>query len=126
MPTFIKLEKIFQFRDKNIKTFSEYAKKYESNIHKICCTDSIINLDLWIISLQKNEVIEENEENNNNSIDYTESQDKKVQFEWKVELYTLTKLAIKNGSFYINKNIILSQLDFENILGRIILIYIKL
>ena len=114
---FIKLEKIFQFRDKNIKTFSEYAKKYESNIHKICCTDSIINLDLWIISLQKNEVIEENEENNNNSIDYTESQDKKVQFEWKVELYTLTKLAIKNGSFYINKNIILSQLDFENILG---------
>ena len=116
---FIKLEKICQFRDKNIKTFSEYAEKYKTNIHKISSTDSMINLDLWIISLQKSETMDENKNMIANDLinNNINTQNKTTQFQWNVELYSLTKLAIKNGSFYINKNIILTQLDFENTLG---------
>lgn len=115
---FIKLEKICQFRDKNIKTFSEYAKKYKSNIHKFSSTDSMINMDLWIISLQEVEPKEEINENKYNDIfEIIKSKPKTIQFQWNVEFYSLTKLAIKNGSFYMYKNIILTPLDFENILG---------
>ena len=110
---FIKFEKICQFRDKSIKTFSEYAEKYKSNIHKISCTDSLINMDLWIISLEKTEINGNTKENKNNN----KIKNKTIQFQWNVELFTLTRLAIKNGSFYIYKNIILTPLDFENILG---------
>ena len=116
---FIKLERICKFRDKSIKTFSEYADKYKSNIHKVTATDSMINLDLWIISLQKAEIKKEikDKKNNNDSTNNINLQEKKMQFQWNVELYSLTKIAIKNGSYYINKNIILTPLDFENIIG---------
>ena len=116
---FIKLEKICQFRDKNIKTFSEYAEKYKTNIHKISSTDSMINLDLWIINLQNSETMDENKNMIANDLinNNINTQNKTTQFQWNVELYSLTKLAIKNDSFYINKNIILTQLDFENTLG---------
>ena len=115
---FTKLEKICQFRDKNIKTFSEYAKKYKSNIHKFSSTDSMINMDLWIISLQEVEPKEEIKENKYNDIfEIIKSKPKMIEFQWNVEFYSLTKLAIKNGSFYMYKNIILTPLDFENILG---------
>ena len=116
---FIKFEKICQFRDKSIKTFSEYADKYKSNIHKVTATDSMINLDLWIISLQKTEIDKEikDNKNNNDSANNINLQEKKIQFQWNVELYSLTKITIKNGSYYINKNIILTPLDFENIIG---------
>ena len=116
---FIKFEKICQFRDKNIKTFSEYVEKYKTNIHKVSANDSLINLDLWIISLQKTEIDKEikDRNNNNNSVNNINIQDKKTKFQWNVELFTLTKLAIKNGSYYMTKNIILTPLDFENIIG---------
>ena len=103
---FIKLEKIFKFRDKGIKNFSEYAEKYKSIIHKVSCTESMINIALWIISLQNNE----------NEIE-TENKNNKNNFYWNIEFYSLTKLAIKTGSYYISKNIILTPVDFENILG---------
>ena len=116
---FIKLEKICKFRDKTIKTFSEYAEKYKSNIHKFTSTDSMINMDLWIISLQeietKNKEIKEIKVND--IINNIKLNSNKIEFQWNVELYSLTKLAIKNGSFYMYKNIILTRLDFENILG---------
>ena len=116
---FIKFEKICQFRDKSIKTFSEYVEKYKTNIHKVSANDSLINLDLWIISLQKTEIDKEikDRNNNNNSVNNINIQDKKTKFQWNVELFTLTKLAIKNGSYYMTKNIILTPLDFENIIG---------
>ena len=117
---FIKFEKICQFRDKSIKTFSEYVEKYKTNIHKVSANDSLINLDLWIISLQKTEIdkeIKDRNNNNNNSVNNINIQDKKTKFQWNVELFTLTKLAIKNGSYYMTKNIILTPLDFENIIG---------
>ena len=81
--------------------------------------DSLINLDLWIISLQKTEIDKEikDRNNNNNSVNNINIQDKKTKFQWNVELFTLTKLAIKNGSYYMTKNIILTPLDFENIIG---------
>ena len=41
---FIKLQKIFQLRDKTIKTFSEYVEKYKSNIHKVSSTHKNIIL----------------------------------------------------------------------------------
>ena len=116
---FIKFEKICKYRDKSIKTFTEYAEKYKSNIHRVSATDSMINLDLWIISLQKTEIDKEIKDNKNNidSISNINIEEKKIQFQWNVELFSLTKISIKNGSYYINKNIILTPLDFENIIG---------
>ena len=70
-------------------------------------------MDLWIISLEKTEINGNTKENKNNN----KIKNKTIQFQWNVELFTLTRLAIKNGSFYIYKNIILTPLDFENILG---------
>ena len=122
---FIKLQKIFQFRDKTIKTFSEYVEKYKSNIHKVSSSDSMINNDLWIISLQEIELeqdskeIKENNEMNKLNINIINNNinNKKVEFKWNIELFTLTKLRIKNGAYYTNKNIILNSRDFENIMG---------
>ena len=70
-------------------------------------------MDLWIISLEKTEINGNTKENKNNN----KIKNKTIQFQWNVELFTLTRLPIKNGSFYIYKNIILTPLDFENILG---------
>ena len=116
---FIKFEKICQFRDKSIKTFSEYVNKYKCNIHKVTSTDSMINMDLWIISLQQLKEKEEIKEKNKNEIidNNNKTKNKNIKFQWNVELFSLTKLAIKNGSYYMYKNIILTPLDFENILG---------
>ena len=66
----------------------------------------MINIAIWIISLQNNE----------NEIE-TENKNNKNNFYWNIEFYSLTKLAIKTGSYYISKNIILTPVDFENILG---------
>ena len=120
----IKLQKIFKFRDKTINTFSEYAQKYKSTIHKVSSSDSMINLDLWIISLQEIEIESEpspestdnNILNKINIINNTANK-RKVEFQWNVELFTLTKLRIKNGAYYVNKNIILTSRDFVNIMG---------
>ena len=119
---FIKLQKIFQLRDKTIKTFSEYVEKYKSNIHKVSSTDSMINNDLWIIYLQqfeKEQDITDNNDNEKNKINniINNSKNKKMEFQWNVELYTITKLKIKNGAYYTHKNIILSSRDFENVIG---------
>ena len=120
---FIKLQKIFQFRDKTIKNFSEYAAKYKSNIHKISSSDSMINIDLWIISLQEIEIksepqdIKKNNEKDKINIINNNSKNKKVEFQWNIELFSLTKIRIKNGAYYLNKNIILTSRDFVNILG---------
>ena len=120
---FVKLQKIFTFRDKTIKTFSEYAEKYKSNIHKISASDSMINIDLWIISLQEIEIepepqdIKNNNEKNKINIINNNSKKKNVEFQWNIELFSLTKIRIKNGAFYLNKNIILTSRDFVNILG---------
>ena len=121
----MKLEKIFQYRDKEIKTFSEYANKYKSNVHKVSSCDSMINVDLWIISMEeiKSEEptnIENNNEMNkiNNIIDHNlNTNNKRAEFQWNVELFTLSKLKIKNGAYYINKNIILTSRGFVNIIG---------
>ena len=120
---FIKLQKIFQYRDKEIKTFSEYAQKYKSNIHKISSTDSMINVDLWIISIEQIEseeppiIIENSNKEINKIIINNNLNNKRVEFQWNVELFTISKLRIKNGAYYINKNIILTSRDFENIIG---------
>ena len=121
---FIKLQKIFEFRDKTLNTFSEYAKKYKSTIHKISSSDSMINIDLWIISLQEKEIQSESPpESTDNSIINkiniinNTTNKRKVEFQWNVELFTLTKLKIKNGAYYVNKNIILTSRDFVNIIG---------
>ena len=121
---FVKLQKIFEFRDKTIKTFSEYAEKYKSTIHKVTSSDSMINIDLWIISLQEIEIESEsqNETKNNSAINKiniinNDANKKKVEFQWNVELFTLTKLKIKNGAYYVNKNIILTSRDFVNNMG---------
>ena len=119
---FIKLQKVLFFRDKTIKTFTEYAEKYKNNIHKLICNDSLINLDLWIISLEEKPI--EGEKSLSNSMNSTniianinDLKNKKVEFQWNIELYTITKLTISNGKYYVNKNLILTSMDFVNIIG---------
>ena len=117
---FIKIQKVLQFRDKSIKNFTEYCEKYKSDIHKISLCDSIINIDLWIISLHEIESKQEEQsdkEHKNNNFFINNTKNKKLKFEWYVELFTLTKLKIKNGSFYVYKKIVLNSNDFENIIG---------
>ena len=119
---FIKLQKILQFRDKTIKNFSEYAEKYKNNIHKLICNDSLINLDLWIISLDEKPLEGEkftaiNAGSNNVIENINELKNKKVEFQWYIEFFTITKLTISNGKYYVNKNLILNSMDFMNIIG---------
>ena len=119
---FIKLQKVLFFRDRAIKTFTEYAEKYKNNIHKLICNDSLINLDLWIISLEEKPIEGEkslsNSMNSNSIIDnINDIKNRKVEFQWNIELFTITKLTISNGKYYVNKNLILTSMDFVNIIG---------
>jgi hypothetical protein len=81
----------------------------------------MINIDLWIISLHeipsKQEEHPEKEHKTNNFIINNNLKNKKIEFEWYVELFTLTKLKIKNGAFYVYKKIVLNANDFQNIIG---------
>ena len=124
---FIKLQKILQYRDKEIKTFTEYVNKYKSNMHKVSSSDNMINIDLWIISMEEIKSEESINIENNSEINQLNKLDiinhnlntnsKRAEFQWNVELFTLSKLRIKNGAYYINKNIILTSRDFVNIIG---------
>jgi len=119
---FIKLQKVLYFRDKTIKSFTEYAEKYKNNIHKVICNDSLINIDLWIISLEEKPIEGEksltNSMNSKNIIEnINDLKNKKVEFQWNIEFFTITKLTISNGKYYVNKNLILSSMDFVNIIG---------
>ena len=116
---FLKLQKVFQYRDKTIKNFTEYCTKYKSNMHKISSSDSMINIDLWIISLHeiKSDHQPSHIDNKIGGIINNNLNNKKIEFEWNVELFTLTKIKIKNGAYYLYKNIVLNSNDFENIIG---------
>ena len=79
----------------------------------------MINIDLWIISLHeiKTDYQPSDIDNKISSIINNNLKNQKIRFEWNVELFTLTKLRIKNGAYYLYKNIVLNSNDFENIIG---------
>ena len=121
---FIKIEKILKSRDEEVKNFTEYVKKYKWNTYQINITKNASEIEFIILwpKCQKDIKSEgKNEENNikkeNNKKEEDNNNIDKKKFEWQIDFYTINKLQLNNCAFFVHKNIVLDNKDFENIIG---------
>lgn len=92
---FIKIQEILKvnIHNKSSLSFEEILLVYSKSIFKLDIQEKLKQKDFWIIN-----------------------KDPKA-FQWRIDLFTLEKIQITNGAYYINKQIILDSEDFINIIG---------